>query len=209
MLTFPQKTTLASACAALILGTTAPAYATSDTDGDGIPDSAEALMHTDPQQPDTDGDGVNDLQDDNAAFAPTPLPHTGQPAPFRIGEALVENNYDPVARQDVSDHLELQVLNSSNTALTDFTVYYTIKDGDNGATEAYRKQLSGFTVPAHGEARLHFDDGTQPQHFRANPNSIYVTSSAAKTFTVTLQASGFQPVTVSLDKDAGGAEVAD
>ncbi len=209
MLKFSNKTPFVSALLALALGTAAPAWAALDTDGDGIPDSAEALMHADPLQPDTDGDGVGDLKDDQAAFAaPAPQPG-GQPAPFRIEEALVENNYDPVARKDVSDHLELQVVNSQSTPLTDFSIYYTITDMDNGETEAYHKQLSGFTVPAQGTARLHFDEGQLPGHFRANPNSIYATSQAAKRFTVELQVAGFAPVTVEIDKDAGGSEVAD
>jgi hypothetical protein len=48
-----------------------------------------------------------------------------------------------------------------------------------------------------------------PGHFRANPNSIYTTSQAAKTFTAMLKADGFAPVSVEIAKDKGGAEAAD
>ena len=34
-----------------------------DSDGDGVPDSAEVLLGTDPMVADTDGDGQNDLMD--------------------------------------------------------------------------------------------------------------------------------------------------
>ena len=46
-------------------------------------------------------------------------------------------------------------------------------------------------------------------HFRANPNSIYITSQAAKTISVVLKADGFAPVSVDIAKDKGGAEAAD
>ena len=58
-------------------------------------------------------------------------------------------------------------------------------------------------------ARLHLDDGAVAGHFRANPNSIYITSQAAKTISVVLKADGFAPVSVDIAKDKGGAEAAD
>ena len=35
----------------------APAFAVTDSDGDGVPDASEALLGTDPMIADTDGDG--------------------------------------------------------------------------------------------------------------------------------------------------------
>lgn len=203
------KTSVLAVLTALTLSAAAPAFAAQDTDGDGVPDTAEPLIHTDPKNADTDGDGMNDLADDNPVFAVNPINADGAPAPFSIKEAIVENNYDAVARKDAPDHLELQLVNSGATDLTGFSAYYTIKDKDTGDTEAYYKVLAGFTVPAGGDARIHFDDGVAPGHFRANPNSIYVTSQNAKVFTVNVKADGFQPVTVEIQKDAGGAEQAD
>ena len=180
-----------------------------DTDGDGVPDTSEPLLGTDPMNADTDGDGQSDLADTKPVFAENTIATGVAAAPFSIAEALVENNYDPAARADATDHLELLVTNPSDTELTGFTIHYRIEDLDSGASEAYLKALKGFTVPAGGEARIHIDDSGAPGHFRANPNSIYTTSAAAKTFTVTLGAEGYDPVETEIAKDAGGAEEAD
>lgn len=180
-----------------------------DSDGDGVPDTAEALLGTDPMVADTDGDGQNDLADTEPVFMDNPIDMTGATAPFAIKEALVENNYDYAAKKDATDHLELLVTNSGNTDLTGFSIYYSMKDADTGKVEGTFRKLDGFSVPAGGEARIHFDDSTLPGHFRANPNSIYITSQAAKTISVVLKADGFAPVTVDIAKDKGGAEAAD
>lgn len=180
-----------------------------DSDGDGVPDTAEVLLGTDPMVADTDGDGQNDLADSEPALMANPIDMTGAAAPFAIKEALVENNYDYAAKKDATDHLELLVTNSGSTELTGFSIYYTMKDADTGKVEGTFRKLDGFSVPAGGEARIHFDDGATPGHFRANPNSIYITSQAAKTISVVLKAEGFAPVTVDIAKDKGGAEAAD
>lgn len=182
---------------------------TTDTDGDGVPDASEVLLGTDPMVADTDGDGQNDLADADPAFMANPLDMTGAPATFAIKEALVENNYDYAAKKDATDHLELLVTNSGATPLTGFSVYYSITDAETGKMDGTFRTLDGFTVPAGGEARIHFDDGAVAGHFRANPNSIYSTSLAANTFTVVLKAGGFAPVSVDIAKDKGGAEAAD
>lgn len=183
--------------------------ATTDTDGDGVPDAAEILLGTDPLVSDTDGDTQNDLADADPVFMPNPIDMTGAPAPFAIKEALVENNYDYAAKKNATDHLELLVTNSGSTDLSGFSMYYSITDKDTGKVEGTFHKLDGFSVPAGGEARVHFDDGTVAGHFRANPNSAYITSAAAKTITVVLKADGFAPVSVDIAKDKGGAEKAD
>lgn len=180
-----------------------------DTDGDGVPDTAEVLLGTDPMVADTDGDAQNDLADAEPAFMANPIDMTGAAAPFAIKETLVENNYDYAAKKDATDHLELLVTNSGSTDLTGFSIYYNMKDVDTGKVEGTFRKLDGFSVPAGAEARIHFDDGTVAGHFRANPNSIYITSQAAKTISVVLKADGFAPVTVDIAKDKGGAEAAD
>lgn len=182
---------------------------TTDTDGDGVPDASEVLLGTDPVVADTDGDGQNDLADTDPTFMPNPLDMTGAPSTFAIKEALVENNYDFTAKADATDHLELLVTNSGSVPLTGFSIYYSITDADTGAVEGAFRTLDGFSIPAGGEARIHFDDGAVAGHFRANPNSAYVTSQAAKTVTVMLKADGFAPISVDIAKDAGGAEAAD
>ena len=183
--------------------------ANTDTDGDGVPDQAEALLGTDPMVADTDGDGQNDLADAEPVFMANPIDASGAPAPFAIKEALVENNYDFAAKTDATDHLELLVTNSGSEPVTNFRVYFSITDTDSGKVEGTLLKLDGFSVPPGGEARIHFDDATMAGHFRFNPNSIYTTSQAAKTFTVILKADGFAPVSIDIAKDKGGAEAAD
>ena len=183
--------------------------ANTDTDGDGVPDQAEALLGTDPMVADTDGDGQNDLADAEPVFMANPIDASGAPAPFAIKEALVENNYDFAAKTDATDHLELLVTNSGSEPVTNFRVYFSITDTDSGKVEGTFRKLDGFSVPPSGEARIHFDDATTAGHFRFNPNSIYTTSQAAKTFTVILKADGFAPVSIDIAKDKGGAEAAD
>jgi hypothetical protein len=133
-----MKTITMTTLAALLLSTSlAPAEAAStDTDGDGVPDISEPLLHTDPMNPDTDGDGVTDLADADPVSADSPIVEGGAPATYRIGELLVENNYDPATRSDAPDHLEIQVLNDGPADLTALTVYYTITDADSGARKA-------------------------------------------------------------------------
>lgn len=183
--------------------------ASDDTDGDGVPDGAEAALGTDPLVADTDGDGASDLKDDNATFAANPIDLTGAPAPFAISELLVENNVVPGSSKAAPDHLEIAVTNSGSTDLTGFSLYYSFTDQDTGKVESVFRKLDGFTVPAGGEARIQFDDGTAAGHFRANPNSIYITSQAGKVVDVMLKLDGFAPVTAQVMKDKGGAEAAD
>lgn len=205
-----MKTITTMTLAALLLGTSLAhaQTATTDTDGDGVPDISEPLLHTDPMNPDTDGDGQNDLADNDPVNAADPTVAGGAVATYRIGEVLVENNVDPATHKDAPDHLEIQVLNDGAADLSGLAVYYTITDADNGAQESYIYHPQ-VTVPAGGEARIHVDDGTAPGHLRANPNSIYVTSLAGKHVTISVQADGFAAVQGTVEKDPGGAEKAD
>lgn len=192
----------------LFLSSTASA-AGPDTDGDGVPDASEILLGTDPLNPDTDGDGINDLQDTAPVWLDDPLAQSGPTPAFEIKEALVENNFDFEARKDATDHLELLLANTGDTDLANLSVYITVTDTESGAAEAYFKPLAGFVLPAGGEARVHFDEGTAPGHFRDNPNGIYHTTTSAKLITFEVAAPGYAPVRVEIAKDKGGAEAAD
>lgn len=179
-----------------------------DTDGDGIPDSAEPTLGTDPNNPDTDGDGLNDLKDPKPLFADNPIQESSTTVGFKIDSGIVENNVD-AAGKPAPDHLELKVTNTGSSDLSDFDVYYTIKDLVTNDVQSYYRTLPGFTLKAGETAALHFDNSGQPGHFSVNPNSMYVTSQNKRVFEVTLHAKGFAPQTVKINKDAGGAETAD
>jgi hypothetical protein len=193
--------------AAFVLSLTVQAHA-ADSDGDGVPDLAEPVLGTDPMQADTDGDGVNDLKDKQPVFAENTLVQTGKPKGFSL-EGLVENNIDAVAKKDAPDHLELNIKNLSDEELNSLVVYYAIKDEGTGKTEAYLAPLSGVVIAVGKTANINFDDAKTKGHFRANPNSSYITSQNAKTFSIEVSAAGFAPVKLEIKKDKGGAEQPD
>jgi hypothetical protein len=202
-----SKLTTLSLFAALI-SASLPARAATDTDGDGIPDAAEPVLGTDPLNADTDSDGTNDLADKSPVSAENPIPQTGKPNALGF-TAKVEDNFDAVTKKDVSDHLELEVKNTSGEGLRDLVMFYSLKDDITGNVESYYKPLTGLALAKDETAAVHLDTGETPGHFRENPNSIYRTSQNAKTFTIQLAASGYAPVQVELKKDKGGAELAD
>lgn len=180
-----------------------------DTDGDGVPNNAEVLLGTDPLNPDTDGDGINDLKDKNPTQLADPIVQSGKPAPFKIKEALVENNFDYKHNKAAPDHLELAISNPTQTMLKGFSLYYSIKDEGTGVTQSFYLPLTGLEVPANGTARVHLDQTKAPNHYRADPNSIYYTSANAKDVMFEVKLDGAMPVKVKVHKDKGGAETAD
>lgn len=188
--------------------TSLPAIAATDTDKDGVPDAAEPVLGTDQLNPDTDGDGVNDLADKAPLNAENPIVQTGKANGF-IFTAKVEDNFDPATKKDVSDHLELEVKNTSGESLKDLVMYYTLKDDVTGKTEAYYKPLAGLVINKGETVAVNFDDIDQPGHYRDNPNSAYHKSENGKMFSVQLAAVGYAPSQIEFKKDKGGAEKAD
>ena len=176
-----------------------------DADGDGIPDSAEKLLGTDPNNADTDGDGQNDLADQKPAFADNPIQETSAQAGFKVNSILVENNVNPTGG-DAPDHLELSLTNTDSTDLANFDVYYTITDLTTNEMQAYYRTLPDFTLKAGETKVLHFDNTGALDHFSANPNSMYYTDPNQLQVEATLHAIGFAPQTASVKKDASDAE---
>lgn len=186
-----------------------------DTDGDGIPDTAEILLGTDPLLADTDGDGMNDKVDPKPLDAVNSILQTGKSAGPSILSAKVEDNFDPATKKDVPDHLEITVKNPGSVAIQGLQIHYTIKDANTGKSESYYRNLSAFKILANQTAALHFDEkgainfASPSDHFRINPNSLLYKSPNAKTLTIQVAAAGFAPSSLTIKKDRGGAEKAD
>lgn len=183
--------------------TTVVTAAGPDADGDGVPDTAESLLGTDPNNADTDGDGQNDRVDNNPIVAENPITETSTTVGFTINSILVENNVD-ANNQPVSDHLELSITNTANTDLTNFDIFYTITDPTTNHVEAYYQRLTDFTLRAGETASIHFDNAGQPAHFKFNPNSLYYTNQNQLVIDATLHAAGYAPQTATVNKDPGG-----
>jgi hypothetical protein len=179
-----------------------------DSDGDGVPNAAEVVLGTDPLNADTDGDGVNDLQDKDPVFAANPIPQTGKPNGFTFS-AKVEDNADPVTKATVSDHIEVEIKNTSGEALKDVVMYYTLVDTVTGKKEGYYKPLTGLAIAKDETVIVHLDDTGTPGHFRDNPNSSYHSTPNAKQFIMQIGAAGYAPVQIEFKKDKGGAEKVD
>jgi len=175
-----------------------------DTDGDGIPDSVEKTYGTNPYVADTDGDGVNDKEDKTPVFTENLMKETSTTQlPIKIKDARVEDNA-------TADHLEITLTNTGNTTLDNFDIYYTITDKADKTQEAYYQILSGLSLNAGETKTIHFDNQVKETgHYYGNMNGLYGTSKNGLTFDIQLHAKGYQPMKFQVEKAKGTAEVAD
>ena len=180
-----------------------------DTDGDGLPDIVEKTLGTDPNNKDTDGDGQNDKEDKDPVSAENLINNSSTNEGFVITSLLVENNIDPVTKNAVADHLEIELKNTSGKELKSFEVYYTITDNETNKIEAYYVKLPDFILKSGETKAINFDNKSGDGHYGVNVNSIYFTSSNAKVFEVMVSTQGFKPVTEKVNKDAGGEGMAE
>ena len=194
--------------ACLSLGSHAACAAALDTDGDGLPDAAEKVLGTDPMNPDTNGNGIPDGKDPKPLNMENPIQNAGKAGGLKF-TYKVEDNADPVTGKGVTDHLEVDLTNMSGADLKGVVMFVQIKDDVTGKTEEVFRKLDGVVLKAGATQTLHFDANVLPGHFRANPNSMYVTNPNPKTFNVTFAAAGIAPVAVTVQKAKGGAETAD
>jgi Bacterial TSP3 repeat len=192
-----------------------PAYAATDTDGDGIPDKAEALLGTDPLVADTDGDGTSDKADDKPLEMANPIAQGGKPGGLKIVAGIVENNVDAATKKDADDHIELDLKNTSGDDISGVEVFIAMTDDMSGAVENSYRKLAAMKIGKGATGKLHFDIKGSPDfaaatdHFRANPNSALYKSPNPKTLVVQVSAPGFAPAEIVIKKDKGGAETAD
>ena len=180
-----------------------------DSDKDGIPDNAEKVLGTDPLNPDTDGDGIDDKQDKNPVNVDIPVPESIGVSDFSIKELVLENNVDSLTGKPVSDHLEIIMSNNGKQNITNFEVLYNLTDLKTNQEQSYLLSLKGFVLPAGQKKSVHIDVSSKPDHFMANPNSIYYTSTNELKVNVLVNAPGHQAQKTESIKPAGGAEVAD
>ncbi len=95
----------------------------SDQDNDGLSDQTEALLHTDPANPDTDGDGIGDLEEVGTNInSPLDTDLDG------IIDALDNSNDSDADNDGLSDALEKKLGSNPNLADSD-------KDGINDRLE--------------------------------------------------------------------------
>lgn len=180
-----------------------------DTDKDGIPDNAEVVLGTDPQNPDTDGDGINDKADKNPTLVDKPFVKSSGANDFSIEKILVENNVDPSTNKAAPDHLEVFLKNKGQKAIKNFSIYYEYIDLVDNSKQSYEMPLTGFVLDAGQTKSVNIDTSGKPGHFRANPNSSYYQSIDAKSVKVIVSATGHQAQEMNVKKDKGGAETAD
>ena len=179
-----------------------------DSDKDGIPDAVEKVYGTNPYTADTDGDGINDKDDDNPVQLSNPIKeNSGRELPIKIKDARVEDNFD-TNHQDLPDHLQLALINKGNKELSNMELYYTITDKKTGAEESYYQKLNS-KIAAGQELTLHFDNKQAKDHYHANMNGLYGSSTNGLTFDAYLHVKGYKTINFKIEKDAGAAEVAD
>jgi hypothetical protein len=138
-----------------------------------------------------------------------PIKNTSTTQALTIDSVLVENNVD-ASGAAVDDHLEISVGNNGSADLTAFEVYYTITDPKTSEAESYYSKLpTSFTVAPGASRVIHFDNTGEADHFPANQYSLYYTDTDALNVTVEVSATDSAPQTLTVTKDAGGAEEAD
>lgn len=175
-----------------------------DTDGDGIPDNAEKTLGTNPYVADSDGDGQNDKVDAQPVFTKNMISETStMPLTINVKDVKVEDNA-------TADHLEITVVNTGSSVLTNFDIYFSITDQVDAKSEAYYELLKDLTINPGESKTIHFDNNvSELGHYYGNMNGLYGSSPNGLTFDIQLHANGYAPLHFTVDKATGTAEVAD
>jgi len=155
------------------------------------------------------------LKDSKPLEAANPIVQQGKAGGPTIESAKVEDNFDPVSKKSVSDHLEIAIRNPGATPLQGVQLFYTVKDSTTGKTESYYRNFEGFKMPPGAVTVLHLDEAGSSKisdissRFRSNPNALLYKSQNAKTLKIQVSSKDYAPSNMSIKKDAGGAEKAD
>jgi hypothetical protein len=135
-----------------------------------------------------------------------PISNSATAPGLTITKALVENNVSAETGEDVPDHLEIALKNTTGKPVQDVEVFYEIIDKTKNVSEGYYTKLNGFVIPPGGTRVAHFDNTGQRDHFPVNEYSLYYTDQNELFVDVIAAAPGFKPATFTARKDAASAE---
>jgi hypothetical protein len=135
-----------------------------------------------------------------------PISNSATAPGLTITKALVENNVSAETGEDVPDHLEVALKNSTGKPVKDVEVFYEIIDKTKNVSEGYYTKLNGFVIPPGGTRVAHFDNTGQRDHFPVNEFSLYYTDQNELFVDVMVSAPNLKPATFTVRKDAASAE---
>jgi hypothetical protein len=138
-----------------------------------------------------------------------PIVNDSKVTGFSIKSAIAENNVDLTSKKIATDHLEITLKNITTKDISQFEVYYSIKDLVTNVSDSYFSKLSGFVLKAGATEAFHFDKTGQPGHYPENNYSLYRTTKNAMQIEVTVSAPSYKVESVTIMKDKGGTEKVD
>jgi hypothetical protein len=137
-----------------------------------------------------------------------PIVNTSTKPGLEITGIMVENNVDPVTKQDLSDRLQMTLVNTSSSTLSDLEVYYNMTDSKTNKSEGYYQTLTGLTIAPGASQTIYFDTESGPGHYPENIYSLYRTSPNEVVIDVKVSAPGYAPATAQVKKAVGTGEKA-
>jgi phage pi2 protein 07 len=137
-----------------------------------------------------------------------PIQNTSQQPGLVITAADAENNVDPVTKQAIADQLQITLQNTSAQKMSNFEIYYQMKDVKTGQSEAYHQTLTGLVLAANETKTIYFDNQSGVGHYPENKYSIYRSSQNEVDFTIQVSSPGFKPATATAKKSPGTGETA-
>ena len=140
--------------------------------------------------------------------ASDPIVNTSTKPGLEITGIMVENNVDPATKKDLSDRLQMTLVNTSSSTLSELEAYYNMTDSTTNKSEGYYQKLTGLTIAPGASQTIYFDTDSGPGHYRENIYSLYRTSPNEVVIDVKVSAPGFAPATAQVKKAVGTGEKA-